>query len=87
MVRYTKRQSKKYRQQYYCANKNKALEQKRENYECNADIRKDADKQVYRTNAEKKKYALKKHIPLMLMELSLLPKLGMPLTLRQRKRL
>ena len=60
MVRYTKRQSKKYRQQYYCANKNKALEQKRENYECNADIRKDADKQVYRTNAEKKKYALKK---------------------------
>ena len=58
MVRYTKRQSKKYRQQYYCANKNKALEQKRENYECNADIRKDADKQMYRTNAEKKKYAL-----------------------------
>ena len=57
MVRYTKRQSKKYRQLYYCANKNKALEQKRENYECNADIRKDADKQVYRTNAEKKKYA------------------------------
>ena len=50
----------KKRQQYYCANKNKALEQKRENYECNADIRKDADKQVYRTNAEKKKYALKK---------------------------
>ena len=60
MVRYTKRQSKKYRQQYYCANKNKALEQKRENYECNADIRKEADKQMYRTNAEKKKYALKK---------------------------
>ena len=60
MVRYTKRQSQKKRQQYYCANKNKALEQKRENYECNADIRKDADKQAYRTNAEKKKYALKK---------------------------
>ena len=38
----------------------------------NADIRKEADKQMYRTNAEKKKYALKKHIPLMLMELKAL---------------
>ena len=86
-MRYTKRQSRKYRQQYYCANKNKALEQKRENYECNADIRKEADKQMYRTNSDRKQYAQKKAYSLMLMKLSLLPKLGMPLTLRQRKRL
>ena len=54
MVRLSKRQRKKYRKQYYTANKNEALEQKKANYKFNADSRKETDKQRYRQISEEK---------------------------------
>ena len=64
MVRLTKWQRKEYRQQYYTANKNEALDQKKANYKLNADGRKETDKLRYRVNSDEK---------------ILLQKIGMPL--------
>ena len=64
MVRLTKWQRKEYRQQYYTANKNEALDQKKANYKLNADGRKETDKLRYRVNFDEK---------------ILLQKIGMPL--------
>ena len=48
------RKSKAYRRHYYLANQTKGLQEKKSNYQQNADSRQRADKWAYEVNSEKK---------------------------------
>ena len=61
MARFSKRQLKAYRKQYYSSNTKKALQLKRLNYKCNADARKESDREAYESRSAPKRQKMRRY--------------------------
>ena len=55
MARFSKRKQKAYRKRYYSSNAEKALQLKSLNYKCNADVRREADRESYLSGSASKR--------------------------------
>ena len=62
MARFSKRKLKAYRKQYYSSNTKKALQLKSLNYKCNADVRKDSDRESYHSKPVSKRRIMRRYI-------------------------
>ena len=61
MARFSKRKLKAYRRQYYSSNTKKALQLKSHNYKCNADLRKESDRDVYHSKPASKRRTMRRY--------------------------
>ena len=62
MARFSKRKLKAYRKQYYSSNTKKALQLKSLNYKCNADVRKESERESYHSKPVSKTRIMRKYI-------------------------
>ena len=61
MARFSKRKEKAYRKQHYSSNKEKSLQSKQLNYKCNADVRKQADRDSYHARSASKRRIMRRY--------------------------
>ena len=62
MARFSKRKLRAYRKQYYSSNTKKALQLKSLNYKCNADVRKESDRESYHSKPDSKRRIMRVYI-------------------------
>ena len=61
MARFSKRKLKAYRKQYYSSNTKKALQLKSLNYKCNADVRKESERESYHSKPVSKRRIMRRY--------------------------
>ena len=61
MARFSKRKLKAYRKQYYSSNTKTALQLKSLNYKCNADVRKESERESYNSKPVSKRRIMRRY--------------------------
>ena len=61
MARFSKCKQKAYRKQHYSSNKKKSLQNKQLNYKCNADVRKQTDRDSYQARSAPKRQIVRRY--------------------------